>query len=212
MLDEKSHYALDTWDLEFEFPFGWKELQGMANRTDFDLKQHQEHSKVNLEIVDVDGTRLLPHVVCEPSQGVERAFLVFIADAYNFDEKRQNVILKLHPRLAPIKAAVFPIIKSPEYEKIAEDIVKDLRKEFNVIYDRSGSIGRRYARNDEIGTIACITIDEQSLKDGTTTVRDRDSSEQIRIKVSELKDMLRQVINEDKSILNFGKRINTRVK
>ena len=138
--------------------------------------------------------------------------MVFIADAYNFDEKRQNVILKLHPRLAPIKAAVFPIIKSPEYEKIAEDIVKDLRKEFNVIYDRSGSIGRRYARNDEIGTIACITIDEQSLKDGTTTVRDRDSSEQIRIKVSELKDMLRQVINEDKSILNFGKRINTRVK
>jgi glycyl-tRNA synthetase len=211
MLDEKSHYALDTWDLEFEFPFGWKELQGMANRTDFDLKQHQEHSKVNLEIVDVDGTRLLPHVVCEPSQGVERAFLVFMADAYNFNEKRQNIVLKLHPRLSPIKAAIFPIIKSPEYEKLAEEIVKDLRKEFSVVYDKSGSIGRRYARNDEIGTPMCITIDEESLKTNSITIRDRDSTKQIRAKISELKEIVRSVVDGE-SLLKFGKLVETRVK
>jgi glycyl-tRNA synthetase len=212
MNDEKSHYALDTWDLQYKFPFGWSELQGMANRTDFDLKQHQLHSKVNLEILNKDGKKILPHVVCEPSQGVERAFLVFMFDAYNFDEKRQNIILKLHPRLAPVKAAVFPMMKDEKYEKIAEEIVRDLRKEWNIAYDYSGSIGKRYSRNDEIGTIACITVDEQTPDDQKVTVRDRNTTEQIRIKISELRDMLRQVINDDKCILDFGVKVNTRVK
>lgn len=210
--DEKSHYALDTWDLEYEFPFGWKELQGMANRTDFDLKQHEKFSKTSMEIIKPDGTKILPHVVCEPSQGIERAFLVFMFDAYHYDDKRQNIVLKLSPKLAPVKAAVFPIIKKPEYEKICEDILRDLKKEWNVIYDRSGSIGRRYARNDEIGTPMCITIDEKTPNDKTVTIRDRDTTEQVRVKISELREIMRKVIDESANVLDFGKRVITRVK
>ncbi|MBU2562511.1 MAG: glycine--tRNA ligase [Nanoarchaeota archaeon] len=204
--DEKSHYALDTWDLEYNFPFGWKELQGMANRTDFDLKQHQKYSKKNLEIMDNDK-KILPHVVCEPSQGVERAMLVFLFDAYYFDKKRNNVVFKLHPKLSPIKAAVFPLIKQPEFEKITEDVVNDLRKDWNVISDRSGSIGRRYARNDEIGTPYCITIDGDSLKNKDATIRDRDTTKQIRVKISELKNILRNLINGDIKFEKAGKLI-----
>ena len=191
---EKSHYAIDTWDLEFEFPFGWKELQGMANRTDYDLKQHQNFSKTSMEIVKDDGKRLLPHVVCEPSQGVERAFLVFLSNAYSFKEERKNIVLKLHPKIAPIKAAILPIIKKPEYEKIAKKIFDDLIDDFNVEYDKSGSIGKRYARNDEIGTPMCITIDEETLKDNTVTIRDRDTAKQIRVNISELTEIIRQRI------------------
>jgi len=212
--DEKSHYALDTWDLEYEFPFGWKELQGLANRTDFDLKQHEKFSKKDMSIIEEKNgkqERIMPHVVCEPSQGVERAFLVFMFDAYTYDEKRQNIVLKLNPKLAPIKAAVFPIVKTPRYEKIAKDIVKDLKKEFNVIYDGSGSIGRRYARNDEAGTPFCITIDDKSPKNKTVTIRWRDDAEQVRVKISELKDILRKVISGE-NLFKLGKKINTRVK
>jgi len=208
--DEKSHYALDTWDLEYKFPFGWKELQGMANRSDFDLKQHQEHSKTNLEIMNNDK-KILPHVVCEPSQGVERAFLVFMFDSYYYNDERKNVILRLNPKLAPIKAAVFPIVKQPEFEKIAEEIVKDLRKDWNVIYDKSGSIGRRYARNDEIGTPFCITVDGDSLKKNDVTVRLRDSGEQVRIKIKDLRNSIRESIDGE-DILKFGKKVNTRKK
>ena len=211
--EEKSHYATDTWDLQYKFPFGWQELEGIADRGNFDLSQHEKFSKEDLKIFDEETkTKVLPHVVCEPSLGVERAFLVFMFDAYNFDEKRQNIVLKLNPKLAPIKAAVFPIVKQPEYNKLAEDIVRDLRKEFNVVYDKSGSIGRRYARNDEAGTIACITVDEQSLKDKTITLRDRDTAEQVRVKIPELKEIMRKVINEGSSILEFGKKVSTRVK
>jgi len=209
--DEKSHYALDTWDLEYLFPFGWKELQGMANRTDFDLKKHEEKSGVNLKMQNSKGEKILPHVVCEPSQGLDRAFLVFMFDAYNFDEKRRNVVLKLNPKLSPIKAAVFPIVKKPEYEEIARDIMKDLRQEFNVLYDKSGSIGRRYSRNDEIGTPMCITIDEDSLKKKSVTIRDRDSTKQVRIAVKDLKDVVRKVI-EGQDLLKLGKLVETRIK
>lgn len=196
--DEKSHYALDTWDLEYKFPFGWKELEGMANRTDYDLKQHENFSGENLKVTDTEsGEKFLPHVVCEPSLGVGRAFLVFMFDAYHYDEKRKNVVLKLHPKLAPVKAAVFPIVKKPEFEKMCEDIVNDLNKEFNVIYDRSGSIGRRYARNDEIGTPFCITIDGESPKNNDVTIRNRDDTKQIRVNVSELKNTLRKLINDE---------------
>ncbi len=209
--DEKSHYALDTWDLEYKFPFGWKELQGMANRADFDLKQHQEHSKTNLEILNKDQKKVLPHVVCEPSQGVGRALMVFLFDAYNQDSERNNIVLKLHPKLSPIKAAIFPIIKQPEYEKISQEIFKDLSKEFNVVQDKSGSIGRRYARNDEIGTPMCITVDEETPKTNTVTVRDRDSTKQVRIKIDELKDVVRKVVNGE-DLLKLGKLVETRVK
>jgi len=214
MKDEKSHYALDTWDLEYEFPFGWKELQGMANRTDFDLRQHERFSKQDMSIIqEKEGKqeRIVPHVVCEPSQGVERAFLVFMYDAYTFDKKRENIVLKLHPKLAPIKAAVFPIIKKPKYEKMAKEIVKELKKEWNVIYDESGSIGRRYARNDEAGTPMTITIDEKSPKSKDVTIRWRDNAEQVRVKVKDLQDVVRKVINGE-NLFKLGKKVNTRKK
>jgi glycyl-tRNA synthetase len=193
--DEKSHYALDTWDFEFNFPFGWKELQGMANRTDFDLKQHEKFSGKDMKIFDEETKeKFWPHVVCEPSQGVERAFLVFMFDAYCYDKERNNIVLNLNPKLAPIKAAIFPIVKRNDFEKMAEDIVRDLKKEMYVVYDKSGSIGRRYSRNDEIGTPYCITIDDDSLKNQDVTIRDRNTKEQKRIKISELKKILSDLI------------------
>ncbi len=211
MFDEKSHYAIDTWDLEYNFPMGWKELQGFANRSDFDLKQHQEYSKQNMEII-CDGKKVLPHVVCEPSLGVERALLVFLFDSYFYDVKRQNIVLKLNPKLSPIKAAIFPIVKEPQYIKMAEGIVKNLKKEFNVLYDKSGSIGRRYSRNDEVGTPYCITIDDKSVKQKDVTIRDRDTTLQIRVKISELKDVLRKLISGEISFKKAGKLVETRKK
>jgi glycyl-tRNA synthetase len=206
--EEKSHYALDTWDLEYEFPFGWKELQGMANRTDFDLKQHSEFSKKDMTVVEeINGKseKILPHVVCEPSQGVERAFLVFMFDAYEYDKERENVVLHLHPKIAPIKAAIFPIVKREDLEKVALNIFDDLKNEWKVNLDISGSIGRRYSRNDEIGTPYCVTIDEESLKNNDVTIRDRDTKKQVRVKIVELKEVMRKIINEGHSVLEFGK-------
>ena len=198
MQEEKSHYALDTWDIDYQFPFGWKELQGMANRTNFDLKQHQTHSKKNLEILDKKEKKILPHVVCEPSQGVERAILVFLFDAYTYDEKRKNIVLKLDPQLAPIKIAVLPLIKKDKkITKVSKDIFNELKKEFNIIYDESGSIGRRYARNDESGTPFCLTIDGDSIKNKDVTIRDRDTTKQKRIKISELKNILTSLIKKE---------------
>ena len=210
--DEKSHYAVDTWDLEYKFPMGWRELQGFANRSNYDLSQHQKYSKQNMEILNKEGKKVLPHVVCEPSLGVERAFLVFMFDSYFYDEKRGNVVLKINSKLAPIKVAIFPIVKQPEYEKIAKDIIEDLRKEFNVLYDKSGSIGRRYARNDEAGTPYCITVDEDSLKKKDVTIRDRDTTKQIRVKISDLRETIRKLINREIEFEKAGKLVETRVK
>ena len=209
--DEKSHYAVDTWDLEYEFPFGWKELEGLANRGDFDLKQHAKFSGANLTMLNNKGEKILPEVICEPSLGVERAFLVFMFDSYSFDKKRNNIVLKLNPKLAPIKAAVFPIVKNPEMMKVAREICKELRKEWNVVYDETGSVGRRYSRQDEVGTPLCITIDEQSLKDKTATIRDRDSTKQVRVKIPELQEIVRKVISGE-NVLKLGKEVETRVK
>lgn len=207
--DEKSHYALDTWDLEYNFPFGWKELQGLANRTDYDLKQHQSHSKTKLSIENSKGEKILPHVVCEPSQGVERAFLVFMFDAYYEDEERGNIVLKLNPRLAPVKAAVFPLVKKDKnLIKSAKEIHNELKKEWNVAYDESGSVGRRYARNDEIGTPFCITIDNDTLKNNSVTVRFRDTTKQIRVKIKKLKETLKKLINSEIEFEKAGRLIN----
>lgn len=210
--DELSHYSTDTWDLEYKFPFGWKELEGIADRGSYDLFQHEKHSGKNLKIFDEESKKkILPEVICEPSLGVERALLVFLLDSYFYDEKRKNIVLRLHPKLAPIKAAVFPIVKKQEFEKLSEEVYKDLRKEFNVVHDISGSIGRRYSRNDEIGTPFCITIDQDSVKNNDVTIRDRDTTKQVRVKIKNLKKVLREVIN-GKNILNFGKKVVTRVK
>jgi len=197
---EKSHYALETWDLEYKFPFGWKELQGVANRTDYDLQQHMKHSKQDLSIfIEEDKQRVVPHVVAEPSQGVDRAFLVFMFDAYNLDKERENVVLKLHPTLAPIKIAVFPLVNKEGLPEKAKQVFDMLRKEWNCFYDTSGSIGRRYARQDEIGTPFCVTVDFDSLKDGTVTVRNRDDATQKRVKIEKLFMTFVQLIFQGKS-------------
>jgi glycyl-tRNA synthetase len=193
--DEKSHYSTDTWDIEYKFPMGWKELQGIADRGTYDLTAHQDKSKKSMEIMDdASGKKILPMVVAEPSLGVERAFLVFMFDAYSADEK-ENIILKLHPKIAPIKAAILPLVKKDKsLVDIAKDVYKDLREEWNVSYDESGSVGRRYARNDEIGTPFCITIDGESTKKKDATIRNRDNGKQKRVKIKDLKDTLRKLI------------------
>ena len=195
--DEKSHYALDTWDLEYNFPFGWKELQGIANRTDFDLKQHIKFSGKDLSIFDEEiKKKIVPHVIAEPSLGVGRAFLVFMFDAYNYDKKRGNVVLKLHPKLAPVKAAVFPLVSNKkEIVKKAREVYDLLKTEFNCLFDSGGSIGRRYARNDEIGTPYCITIDFDSLKKNDCTIRNRDNTKQVRVKIKDLKETMDKLID-----------------
>jgi glycyl-tRNA synthetase len=193
--EELAHYSSDCWDLEYEFPFGWKELEGVADRGVYDLSQHEKISGKDFKIFDEESKqKILAKVVAEPSLGVERAFLVFLLDSYFYDEGRGNIVLKLNPKLAPIKAAIFPIVKKPVYEKLSDTVFKDLSKEWNVVYDKSGSIGRRYARNDEIGTPFCITIDEDSLKNKDVTIRERDTTQQIRVKVSELREILRCLI------------------
>ena len=204
--DELSHYALDTWDLEYEFPFGWKELQGLSNRTDFDLKQHMEHSKTDLTVFDEETKKkIVPHVICEPSQGVERAFLVFMFDAYHYDKSRENVVLKLHPKLAPIKVGVFPLVSNKkEIVEKAREIHDELRKEWTCILDVSGSIGRRYARADETGVYATITVDFETLEDESATIRSRDTTEQIRVKISDLKNVIGRFLNGEK-LNKFGK-------
>jgi glycyl-tRNA synthetase len=205
--EERSHYATDTWDLEYEFPMGWRELQGFANRSDFDLLQHQKHSKTKMEIDDPQFGKVLPHVICEPSLGVERAFLVFLLDAYENNKKRDNVILHLDPKLSPYKAAIFPLISKGEQFEMAKEIYHNLLEDFNVLFDKSGSIGRRYARNDEIGTPYCITIDNQSLSDKTVTIRDRDTTKQIRVPTSSLQDTLKKLINKQIQFEKAGKPI-----
>lgn len=203
---ERSHYSSDTWDLEYKFPMGWRELQGFADRSDFDLKQHEEHSKKSLAITDPIFGKVLPHVICEPSLGVERAFLIFLLEAYEQDKKRDNIILHLDPKLSPYKAAIFPIISKGEVLEMSYEIYKYLKEEFNVAFDKSGSIGRRYARNDEIGTPFCITIDNESTKKKTVTIRDRDTTQQIRVETKNLKEVLRSLITDKSSFSAIEKK------
>lgn len=204
--DEKSHYALDTWDLEYHFPFGWKELQGMANRTDYDLKQHMKHSGKDLSLFDEETKqKVIPHVVAEPSQGVGRAFLVFLYDAYEDDKNRGNVVLKLHPSLAPVNVGVFPLLSNREdLTSKARQVFDLLRSDFTTQYDRSGSIGRRYARMDEIGTPYCVTIDYDSVKNEDVTVRDRNSTQQVRVKIADLKSSLRKLLSGEIQFHKLG--------
>ncbi|MEK6898170.1 MAG: glycine--tRNA ligase [Nanoarchaeota archaeon] len=209
---EKAFYNKYHFDIEAELnELGWVEIGGVHYRTDHDLKGHQEVSKQNLSVLDEETReRFIPHVL-ELSFGVDRNFQTLLTFAYHYDKGRGNVILKLNPKLSPIKAAIFPIVKKPEFEKISEEVFNELKKEFNVAYDESGSIGRRYARNDESGTPFCITIDGDSTKNNDVTIRERDSGEQTRIKIKNLKECLRKAIDGE-NILKFGKIINTRKK
>lgn len=177
--EELAHYAKAAFDIEYRFPFGWNEIEGIHNRTDFDLGRHQEYSGKDLRYYDQQsGEKYIPYVI-ETSTGVERLLLTVLADAYAEEEER--VVLHLAPQIAPIKAAVFPLVKRDGMPEIAHQIVEDLRKDFKVFYDEAGSVGRRYRRQDEAGTPYCITVDSQTIEDGTVTVRERDSMEQIRI-------------------------------
>ena len=186
--EELSHYSKGTTDIEFLFPFGWGELWGIADRTDFDLKQHAIHSGENFDYVDpTNGNKFIPYCV-EPSLGADRVALAFLCDAYDEEELEGGdvrTVLRLHPALAPFKAAVLPLQKNKQGEK-AREIHAMLSKHFMVDYDETQSIGKRYRRQDEIGTPLCITVDFDTLEDGTVTVRDRDTMEQVRLPIDEL--------------------------
>ncbi len=188
---ERSHYSLDTWDLDYQYPFGWTELLGLAYRTDYDLKQHQQLSGQDLYYIDPHTQeKIVPHVI-EPAVGINRLFLMILTDAYWEDEANERTVLKLAPALAPYKAAVFPLAKNkPELVEKAQEIFADLKSSFAVTYDERSSIGKRYLYQDEIGTPFCITVDYQTLEDQTVTVRDRDTTEQTRVKVKELEAYL----------------------
>ncbi len=191
--EELSFYSKATTDFEYMFPFGWGELWGIADRTDYDLTQHINVSGKNLEYFDqATGKRYIPYVI-EPSLGVERLFLAVVCEAYDeevLDEEKNDtrVVMHFHPALAPFKAAVLPLSK--KLGEQAEKVCDELSKHFNVDYDDAGSIGKRYRRQDEIGTPYCITYDFDSLEDNCVTVRDRDTMEQVRLPISELADFI----------------------
>jgi glycyl-tRNA synthetase len=183
-----AHYSKRTADVEYEFPFGWGELQGLGNRGAYDLTCHAKHSGKDLSVFDPDTQeRFVPSVI-EPSAGVERTCLAILCDAYAEDEVggEPRTVMRFHPRMAPIKAAVFPLVKKDGLAEIASGLERKLRKKFNTFYDQSGAIGRRYRRMDEVGTPLCVTVDYQTKEDDTVTVRDRDTTEQIRLKMSEV--------------------------
>ena len=190
--DELAHYAAACADVEYDFPFGTSELEGIANRTDFDLGRHTQASGKDLRYFDVqqsdpDRRRYLPHVI-EPSAGADRATLAFLCDAYTEDRVggETRTVLKLHPRLAPVKVAVFPLIRKAGMPERALELYRALRARFNAVYDEKGAIGRRYRRQDEAGTPFCVTIDGDTLSDDTVTIRERDSCAQERIAVADV--------------------------
>lgn len=194
-MDELSHYSKRTEDLEYEFPFGRKELYGLAYRTDYDLQQHSKASGTDLNYHDlVSGENFFPHVI-EPSLGIERTFLVILNEAYQ--EVDNRVVLSLKPELAPYKAAVFPLVgNKPDIIEAARAIYSNLRKRYMVAWDDRGNIGKRYYSQDEIGTPFCITVDYQTLEDETVTVRDRDSAKQERLGIDKLEKFLENNLKE----------------
>ncbi len=195
--DELSHYSSMTFDIEYKFPFGWGELMGLSYRGCFDLSQHQEFSKQKLEYMDPQtNEKYIPHVI-EPSFGCDRSVLITLLDAYDEDkiDGEERVVMRFDPKVAPIKAAIFPLMKKPELTKLAKKIDKKLREDFMVEYDESGAIGKRYRRHDEIGTPYCITVDYDSLDDDKVTLRDRDSSKQERVAIKKLPEIIKKKVS-----------------
>jgi glycyl-tRNA synthetase len=194
--DELAHYAKQAFDIEYEFPFGWKELEGVHNRTDFDLSRHQDATGKDQRYIDERfKEKFIPYII-ETSAGCDRTLLTVLVDAYDEDESRgeKSTVLRFSPKIAPIKAAVFPLVKKDGMPEIAMNIYKILKTRFKVFYDTGGSVGRRYARMDEAGCPYCITIDGQTKEDDTVTIRDRDTMEQTRHKIAELSDFLAERI------------------
>ncbi len=190
--DELSHYSSATSDIEYLYPIGWSELEGIANRGDFDLTQHAEFSGQKLEYVDTaSGDRYVPHVI-EPAGGVGRTVLALLCDAYDEDDigGEQRTVLRLAPHMAPVKVAVLPLVNKDGQPEKARAIYEELRSRFPAEYDTGGSIGKRYRRQDEIGTPWGVTVDHQTMEDDTVTLRDRDTLEQERIPVDRLEEEL----------------------
>ncbi|MFQ5601268.1 MAG: glycine--tRNA ligase [Candidatus Krumholzibacteriia bacterium] len=190
--DELAHYAKRAFDIQYEFPFGWQEIEGIHNRTDFDLKRHEEYSSKRLEYYDeARKERYLPYVI-ETSVGCDRTLLVTLLDAYCKEQVGDDtrVVLKISPRIAPIKAAILPLVRRDGMPEVAHKIADDLMRAQRVFYDESASVGKRYRRQDEIGTPYCFTIDAQTLQDQTVTVRDRDSMQQERLATDALRAWL----------------------
>jgi glycyl-tRNA synthetase len=196
--EKLSHYSKRTVDLEYNYAsVGWSELEGIANRTDFDLKQHAAYSGENLEYFDqATGERYVPYVI-EPAVGPDRIMLAFLVDAYTEEEVKGEgrTVLKLHPRIAPTKAAVFPLSKKEPVSTIARELYDDLKGDYRLFYDDSGSIGRRYRRQDEAGTPFCVTVDFDTIEDKQVTIRDRDTLEQERVPIAAVRDRLKALIS-----------------
>lgn len=197
--DELSHYSKRTVDYEYLFPFGWKELTGLAYRYDFDLNRHQEVSGVDMSYFDqANNRRFVPHVI-EPTMGVERLMLMVLLDAYDEEQttdasgkNASRVVLRIHPTIAPFKVAVLPLSKKPELSTVADDIFRSLQQQVATDYDETQSIGRRYRRQDEIGTPLCVTVDFETLEDKAVTIRDRDTMEQSRVPIGDLVSLVQE--------------------
>ena len=197
--NELAHYARACADVEYHFPFGWKELEGIANRTDYDLKKHAEATGRDLRYYDDQTKERYTPFVIEPALGVDRAVLTFLVDAYEEEELEDGesrVVLHLHPELAPIKAGIFPLVKKDGQPDVAHKLEEELRTKYNVFYDQSGAIGRRYRRMDEIGTPFGITIDHDTKDDKAVTIRERDSMKQQRVPLEHVKDWLEDQIGD----------------
>ena len=197
--EKLAHYADAATDIEFKFPFGFKELEGIHSRTDFDLKQHEEYSGKKLQYFDnEDNTSYTPYVL-ETSIGLDRMFLAVFSNSLQdetLEDGSERTVLKLPAVLAPTKAAILPLVKKDEgLTKMAKDIVDDLKWDFNVTYDEKDAVGRRYRRQDAAGTPFCITVDGESLEDNTVTIRHRDTMEQKRVKVEELRDIIKKEVD-----------------
>ncbi len=205
--NELAHYAKSCVDIEYLFPMGWSELEGIANRSDYDLRQHSEHSKKELNYFDeTTKEKYIPYVI-EPSAGADRATLAFLIDAYREEKVRneKRVVLALQHWLAPIKVAVLPLLRNrPEIVELAKSIAGDLRKQYKAVYDDTASIGRLYRRQDEIGTPFCVTVDVQSIEDRQVTVRERDSMEQVRVPVEGIVEYLTDCLNRGELINREG--------
>ena len=197
--DKLAHYAKDAYDIEYLFPFGWGEIEGIHNRSDFDLSQHEKYSGKSMKYFEEQGKEKYTPFIIETSAGASRSFMAFLVNAYNEEEAptadgktETRVVMKFHPKLAPTKAAIFPLVNRDGMPEIAKKIEADLRPHFRVFYDDSGAVGRRYRRQDEVGTPFCITVDSQTLTDQTVTVRERDTMKQERVAADALLSFLRE--------------------
>ncbi len=193
--EKLAHYAKDAYDIEYQFPFGWGEIEGVHNRTDFDLSRHEQFSGKTMKYFDEESKEKFTPFVIETSAGASRSFMAFLVDSYREEEAptaegtmEVRTVLKLHPALAPTKIAIFPLVNRDGMPEISRSIETDLRRNFRVFYDDSGAVGRRYRRQDEVGTPYCVTVDSETLQNRTVTVRDRDSMQQERIAMDRLKE------------------------